>query len=234
MIRIIYILIAFAPLLSLFAAEGNVIEKQLQEIGTIPNEEVVVVQRQYTKKDWRHELNPVSFGGVPFGTIRRSLMGGASYTLHMNDWFAWEGLSFMYTKSFFSSFTDDINENNPAPDIKPDYQKLLYFLTTGVQLTPFYGKVSTLSRWIAYIEPYFGLGLGIAKTETNSYFTFYPAVGVRAFFREWFSMRLELRDYLYTEKYIDRNQAGSVPTSALRNNYAVMVSFSFWLPKMPR
>jgi outer membrane beta-barrel protein len=239
MIRIIRIFVCISVFSSmdLFAASSNVIEEQLQEIGAIPNEEVMVVQRKYTRKNWRHELNPVTFGGMPFGTVRRTLVGGASYTLHFSDWLAWEGLNFTYTKNFFSSFTDDINSNKSVStqqDIKPDYQKLLYFMTSGVQITPFYGKISTFSRWIAYVEPYISLGAGIAKTETNSYLTFYPGIGIRAFFREWFSMRVELRDYLYSEKYIDRGTSGGAVTTSLRNNYAVMVAFSFWLPKMPR
>lgn len=219
-------------------AAGNVIEKQLQDIGSIQNEEVVVVQRKYTRKDWRHEFTPVILGGIPFGTVRRTLVGGASYTLHANDWLGFELFNFCFTKTFFSSFTDDINQNlgtgsNPSQaQIRPDYQKLLYFLTSGVTITPFYGKVSTFSRWIAYVEPYFGLGAGLAKTESSSYFTFYPAIGLRIFFKEWLSMRLEMRDYLYTERFVSNTQTNQTG-SALRNNYAVMVSFSFWLPKMP-
>jgi outer membrane beta-barrel protein len=226
-------LLALVPVRA-FGDEGEVIEKQLAEIGTIHNEEIVVVQRKYTKKDWRHEFSPVQFGGVPFGTVRRTLMGGASYSLHFNDNWAWEALNFSYTKTFFSSFTDDINNNKEGAQakIKPDFQKLLYFLTTGIQWTPIYGKMSTFSRWIAYIEPYIGLGVGVAKTEASSYVTFYPAIGIRAFFREWFSMKFEFRDYLYTEKFNTRTNP-PVATSALRNNYAVMLSLSFWLPKMP-
>lgn len=220
-------------------ASDNVIQQQLEEIGSIPYEEVVVVQRKYTRKQWRHEFTPITFGGVPFGTVRRTLFGGASYTLHANDWLAFEVFNFAYTKNFFSSFTSDINGNkdadrvNSQPNIKPDFQKLLYFLTTGVQITPFYGKVSTFSRWIAYIEPYLSLGAGLAKTESDQYLAFFPGIGVRAFFKEWFSARLEFRDYLYSEKFTSRVTPGATE-SALRNNYAVMVAFSFWLPKMPR
>lgn len=217
-----------------FAATG-VIEKQLQEIGSIDNEEVVVVQRQFTTKSWRHELTPLSIGGVPFGTVRRTLLGGASYVLHANDWLGLELFNFSYSKTFFSSFTDDINNNKEAAqgDIKPDFQKLLYFLTAGVQITPFYGKASTFSRWIAYVEPYLALGAGIAKTEVRAYPVFYPGVGLRIYFKEWFSMRLEFRDYLYTERFMTRTSPAT-EESALRNNYAVSVSLSFWLPKMPR
>ena len=205
----------------LWAADENVIEKQLQEIGAIPNEEVVVVQRKFTRKNWRHEFSPVGFGGVPFGTYRRTLLGSASYTLHANDWLGLELFDFSYNKNFFSSFLSDINDNSSGTQIFLDYQKLIYFMTAGVQLTPFYGKVSTFSRWLAYVEPYFSLGLGVAKTETNSYLAGYPGLGLR------FSMRLEFRDYIYNEKKRDGN-------NELRNNYAVTLALSFWLPKMPR
>jgi outer membrane beta-barrel protein len=231
----IYILVplAFVSVLA-FGDDTTMIEKQLADIGSIQNEEIVVVQRKYTKKDWRHEFTPVQFGGVPFGTVRRTLLGGASYTLHANDKWGFELLNFSYTKTFFSSFTDDINANKEGAQakIKPDFQKLLYFLTTGVQWTPIYGKMATFSRWIAYIEPYIGFGVGVARTEAQSYFTFYPAIGIRAFFREWFSMKFEFRDYLYTEKFLTRTNPPQ-PASSLRNNYAVTVSLSFWLPKMP-
>jgi len=205
-------------------AHGNIIEEQLAEIGQIPDEEVVVVQRKYTRKKGRLELTPVAFGGVPFGTVRRTLFGGASATYHLNDWLAVEAPGFHYTKTFFSSFADDINLSQSA-DINVEEQRLLFFLTGGVQITPFYGKLATFSRYIAYLEPFITLGAGLAKTESSSYFTFYPGVGFRIFFKEWFSLRLDLRDYIYTEV--------SAGTSKLRNNYAFTVSLSFWLPKMP-
>lgn len=221
----------FAPT-SVLAATG-VIEKQLQEIGTISNEEVVVVQRQYTTKNMRHELSPVSLGGIPFGTVRRTLFGSAAYTLHLNDTFAWEALNFTYTKSFFSSFAEDVSAQSPNPVIKPDFQKLVFFLTSGIQFTPSYGKVSTFSRWIAYLEPFISLGVGIAKTDANTYLAFAPGIGMRLFFKEWFSMKLEFKDYIYTEQSTSRTSP-PVPISSLKNNYAVMLSLSFWLPKMPR
>ncbi|MBY0369353.1 outer membrane beta-barrel domain-containing protein [bacterium] len=205
-------------------AAGNIIEDQLAEIGQVPNEEVVVVQRKYTRKKGRVELTPVAFGGVPFGTVRRTLFGGASATFHLNDWFGIEAPSFNYTKTFFSSFTDDINLSESAK-INVDEQRLLFFLTAGMQFTPFYGKLSTFSRYIAYLEPFFYLGGGLAKTESASYLTVVPGVGFRVFFKEWFSLRLDLRDYIYTEVN------GGV--SRLRNNYAFTISLSFWLPKMP-
>ncbi len=237
LLRLLTLLFCLALPLPAFSASGNIIEKQLEEIGSIPQDEVIVVQRKYTRKNWRSEFSPLTFGGVPFGTVRRTLVGGAAYTLHFNDWFAWEAVNFLYTKNFFSSFTSDINENktpdrvNSQADIKPDYQKLLYFVTTGFQITPVYGKFSTFSRWIAYVEPYVSLGLGVAKTEVNSYVSFYPGIGLRAFFREWFSMKVEFRDMIYTESFVDRKSG--LPVNNLRNNYAVYVAFSFWLPKMP-
>ncbi len=216
----------FGLFVSSFSFGSNTIEEQLIEIGKVHNDEIVVVQRKYTRKDWRHELVPIMFGGIPFGTFRRTLFGGASYTLHLNDWLAFEGVTFLYSQTFFTSFTKDITAN---PEIKPDYQKLIYFLSSGFQISPFYGKLSTFSRWIAYIEPFISLGGGIAKTETNNYFTFYPGFGIRAFFKEWFSMRIELRDYIYSEAQAARS-GGS---SRLTNNYSVMLSLSFWIPKMP-
>lgn len=217
---------------SAWSADG-VIEKQLKSIGEVPNEEVVVVQKAFTSKDWRHEFSPFAFGGVPFGTVRRTLIGGASYTLHVNTWLAWEAFNFLYTKTIFTSFADDVNANQPSSaKIAPDYQKLVYFATTGFQITPTYGKVSTFSRWIAYLEPYLILSMGLAKTETVNYLAFVPGIGARFFFREWVSMRIELRDYLFTEKFTDN--ATGAEGSALRNNYSVLLSLSFWLPKMPR
>lgn len=215
-----------------FADDEGVIEKQLSEIGSIPNEEIMSVQRKYTRKVMRHELTPVSLGGVPFGTVRRTMTGGAGYSLHFNDWLAGE-VNFTYTKNFFSRFTTDINENNPTPDIRPDVQKLLLIGSLGLQFTPFYGKMSTFSRFIAYIEPFFSVGAGLAKTETNNYLTFYPGLGIRVFFREWVSMKFEFRDYMYFEKFVQRTTPHSEATS-LRHNFSVAVALSFWLPKMPR
>jgi len=216
------------------ARGANMIEEQLAEIGAVPDEEIVVVQRKYTRKNFRFELTPVAFGGVPFGTVRRTLFGGANATFHLNDWLGIEAPNFVYTKTFFSNFTSDINAGQDSvsrPRINVSEQRLSFFLTGGLQITPFYGKLANLSRFIAYIEPFFSLGAGIAKTETASYLTLYPGVGFRLFFKEWFSLRFDFRDYIYTERSTDPS-SGTV-TSTLRNNYAFTISLSFWLPKMP-
>ena len=219
--RISAILVFFTLMVLSKSAPGdeNIIEKQLKDIGSIPDEEVVIVQKKYTRKVWRHELTPVIFGGVPFGTVRRTLFGGAGYILHFNDWLGWEVANILYTKNFFSSFTSDIHANkDPAvsqPDIRPDIQKLLFVGTTGIILTPFYGKVATFSKWIAYLEPYFVFGIGIAKTETANYLTYYPGIGIRTLFKEWVSMRLEFRDYLYTEKFQTRTTPPQEATAFL-------------------
>lgn len=232
--RSAFMLMVSGFLFSATSVRANIIEEQLAEIGTVPDEEIVVVQRKYTRKNSRLELTPVMFGGVPFGTIRRTLFGGASATFHFNDWLAIEAPGFVYTKTFFSSFTKDINVEQKAAgkaSINIDEQRLLYFLTAGLQVTPFYGKLATFSEYIAYIEPFFTLGAGLAKTESSGYLTIFPGVGFRLFFKEWFSMRFDFRDYIYREA--STNRVTGADESKLRNNYAFTVSLSFWLPKMP-
>jgi outer membrane beta-barrel protein len=213
-------------------ADENIIEEQLQDIGKIPNEEVMVVQRKYTRKRLRHELTPAVFGGLPFNSVRRTLYGGASYTLHINDWLGLEAM-FNYSQSFIGGFVFDINNNATRPNqlpINADYQKLLFALYAGAQLSPFYGKMATLSSSIAFLEPYFYLGTGLATTEKFLYPTLVPGVGMRVFFKEWFSMRVDVRNLLYNERFISR-QSGLEQTG-IRSNWMILASLSFWLPKM--
>ncbi len=231
--RNFFLILIITSLARLAAADSNVIEKQLIDIGSIPNKEVMVVQKKYTKKNFRHEITPIRFGGLPFGDIRRTFFAGASYTLHLGDAFALELLDFTYTKDFFTGFTADISAGQKAAgkaEIKPDVQRLLFMFTPGVQFSPTYGKASTLSHWIAYLEPYVSLNAGFAKTESNTYFTIAPGLGLRVFFKEWFSMKLEFRDYIYTESVVDRTTGNN--KSLTRNNYSVAASLSFWIPKM--
>ncbi len=229
----IFLLLCLTFNLSAVYADSNVIEKQLIDIGSIPNEEVVVVQKKYTRKNFRHEITPIRFGGLPFGDIRRTLFGGASYTLHLSDALAIEIFDFTYTKDFFTGFTADISAGQKAAgkaELKPDVQRLLYLLTPGIQFSPTHGKASTMSQWIAYLEPYISLNAGLAKTETNSYFTLAPGLGMRVFFKEWFSMKVEFRDYIYTEASTDRTTGAAKSTT--RNNYSISAALSFWIPKM--
>lgn len=231
--RNLFLILLLTSVTKLALADSNVIEKQLIDIGSIPNNEVMVVQKKYTKKSMRHELTPIRFGGLPFGDIRRTFFAGASYTLHLNDAIALELLDFTYTKDFFTSFAKDISEGQTAAslhEIKPDVNRLLYMITPGIQFSPTYGKASTMSHWIAYLEPYLSINAGIARTESGTYFTFAPGAGMRVFFKEWFSMKLEFRDYIYTEKVIDRANGGT--KNKTQNNYSIAASLSFWIPKM--
>lgn len=230
--RNFYLILLITSLTRLAVADSNVIEKQLIDIGSIPNSEVVVVQKKYTKKTFRHEITPIRFGGLPFGDIRNTFFGGASYTLHLGDAIGLELIDFTYTKDFFTSFSADISAGQTAankPTIKPDVQRLLFMFTPGIQFSPTHGKASTLSHWIAYLEPYFSLNAGLARTEANTYFTIAPGLGMRIFFKEWFSMKVEFRDYIYTETGQDSTGA---PKNRTRNNYSVAASLSFWIPKM--
>jgi hypothetical protein len=104
--KILYILYigvsAFFYCADSYAAKS--IEQQLVDVGSVQQDEVLVVQRKFTRKNWRHEITPVAFGGIPFGNIRRPLFGSFSYTLHPNDWLGLELFNFVYSKTFFTLF----------------------------------------------------------------------------------------------------------------------------------
>ena len=124
--RSLFLLLCLGLVGRVALSDSNVIEKQLIDIGTIPNDEVVVVQKKYTRKNFRHEITPIRFGGLPFGDIRRTLFAGASYTLHLSDSFALELFDFTYTKDFFTGFTSDISAEQKIAgkaELKPDPRK---------------------------------------------------------------------------------------------------------------
>ena len=124
--------------------------------------------------------------------------------------------------------TNDINANSTnGTQVTLLTSQLVFLLTSGIQLTPFHGKLSTFSHWIAYVEPYLSLGAGLARTDTDNLLTYYPGIGLRVFFKEWFSMRFEIRDYMYTGPISPLSTQ-----TELQQNVAMLVSLSFWLPKM--
>jgi outer membrane beta-barrel protein len=137
-----------------------------------------------------HEFT-VSAGVLPIDALYTGLTVGGSYTLHLSDLWAWEAVSFHYSANVDTGLDVTLAERwSVAPTSNPEIQ---YMIGSHAVLTPLFGKIALFNDSIIHASTFFALGGGVARFSTG----FRPqgsfGPGVRVFFGQVVSTRLDVR-----------------------------------------
>ena len=143
-----------------------------------------------------HEFT-ASVGVLPIDAFYTGLSLGGAYTLHFNDVIAWEALSFHYSGNVDSGLESELAERwSVLPDGEPELE---YLASTHVILTPLFGKFTFLNDSIVHVSTYLSVGGGLAKFDDG----FRPqgsiGPGLRLFFGDVVSTRLDLRNIIASD-----------------------------------
>ena len=140
-----------------------------------------------------HEFT-ASVGVLPIDAFYTGLSLGGAYTLHFNDLLAWEAISFHYSGNVDSGLESELADRwSVLPEGEPQLQ---YLAGTHVIFTPLFGKLTFFNDSIVHLSTYLSVGGGLAKFDDG----FRPhgsiGPGLRAFFGQVVSTRLDIRNII--------------------------------------
>lgn len=197
---------------------------------------IKVVQKKPVAKARRFEIAPF-FAYQPNDDFVRGYVPGAHVGYHFNEGVSFEG-TIAYGVHSDKQLLKQVRNQAVQPAVL-DRMELL--ASAGFNWAPIYGKLSYLERSILTYDLFLTTGYGMTKTDleittstggggTGSVVTehrkasfqgYYIGIGQRYYLRNWGAIRVELRNYSYTQR-VDSSYNN-------RNNLLLVGGFSFLL-----
>ncbi|HEY1100834.1 MAG TPA: outer membrane beta-barrel domain-containing protein [Myxococcota bacterium] len=149
----------------------------------------VVIQNRKFKM--AHEFT-LQLGTQPLDAFAKGVTASGRYTLHFDDFHAWEIGAGTYALNIDTGLKDQLlNVFGVQPESLPT---LNLVLESNYVMKPLYGKLALFNQVLLYTELFFVAGLTVSSWSDGS---FRPGpdvgVGARFFVSEWFSIRADIR-----------------------------------------
>ncbi len=194
---------------------------------------IKVVQKRTVGKARRFEVSPF-LAYLPNDDFVRGYYPGTHIAFHFNEGVALEGtaaLGLHTNKQLLSQ----VRKMGVQPAVLDRGQ---FVGSAGFNWAPIYGKLAYLERSIMTYDLFLTTGFGITTTELEvttssgttavltekrnaSFQGYYIGIGQRYYLRNWGALRVELRNYSYTQR-VDANFNN-------RNNLLLSAGWSFLL-----
>lgn len=137
-----------------------------------------------------HEFD-VGVGVLPLDALYTGLSLGGSYTLHLDEIVALELIDFRYSANLDSGLRRRLAERfEVSPTVSPEIE---YLAGTGILVTPLFGKLALLDQAVVHAASHLGLSFGVAHFTDGFRFQVSGGPGVRFFFSDTVSTRLDVR-----------------------------------------
>jgi outer membrane beta-barrel protein len=188
--------------------------------------------------DGRHILAPQV--GVTVGDpYTQNFMAGLYWRYHLTPWFG-IGADIWAGGGIDTSLTDDINRelSRPGAPFTLSTSSLQLLANATVELVPFSGKAVLFSDTLIRVDIHVSAGIGVAlvsgseRVEDSTSLAPTFGIGMRIFPNRWFSIGLDVKDYLVNRALAARRD-GSVEGSSYGHNWLYGLSFGFSLPTDP-
>lgn len=177
-----------------------------------PSERQAIQRRKY---DLNHELS-LSLGSLPLDPYQKGWSVSLGYTLHLNDYWSWEIVQVTGALLTSTDLRDELINFFAIPE--EDFAAPRFMLTSGLELSPFYGKQSWLNDPIGHqqllIGVYGGVAFGDRGDIAGTLEDFRPIIGLglgyRLFVSQSLSLRLDVRDFASFRRAIRNNESFEV------------------------
>ena len=177
---------------ALIASAGARAEYDDEEVGGY----AVVIQNR--KFNMGHEFT-LSAGILPLDAFYKGITGTARYTLHFDEFQAWEIAGGTYSFNIETWLRQQLRENFSVQPDEKGLEQLDGFIETNYVLKPIYGKLSLFNHALIYNEIFLVAGFATAVYRGQD-FIFLPGPGfgggIRFFVEDWFSVRFDMRNYV--------------------------------------
>jgi hypothetical protein len=177
------------------------------ELAEIPEARDKAVQQR--KYELAHELS-LLVGGLPVDPYFKALTGTVAYTLHLNNFIAWDVASLTYSHVIPTNFKTEITQrlNSPAILTAPRMPAVKGFAATHLVIKPIYGKQAFRDYTLIHLEAYAQLGPALMWVNSLSQDDFQVygdsftvgldwGVGIRLWLSPTLSLRGEMGQVLY-------------------------------------
>ncbi len=149
----------------------------------------VVIQNRKFKM--AHEFT-LQLGVQPLDAFAKGITGTGRYTLHFDDFHAWEIGAGTYALNIDTGLKDQLlNLFGVQPESLPTLQLVL---ESNYVMKPLYGKLALFNQVLLYAELFVAVGITVTRWSDES---FRPGpdvgLGARFFVAEWFSIRADIR-----------------------------------------
>lgn len=142
-----------------------------------------------------HELS-VSLGTLPMDAFGKGLTLRGAYTYHFNQLIAWEIIGGTYSFIIGTGLEEELRDRFEAqPEEEGDLQA---FVDSTFVFKPLYGKLAWLNETLLAAELFFVLGPALGFYDDQSRpFGGNAGIGLRFYLGQYFTARLDIRDYLF-------------------------------------
>lgn len=184
---------------------------------------------QVRKYGFSEEIR-LSVGSMPLDPFQKGWTGSLAYTHHFSDVLAWEVLQVTGALLTSTSLRDElINTFARRPE---EFAAPRLMITTGAELSPFYGKQVLFNRETMHATAFLGLYAGAAfgdrpslgQTLEDIRPTVGGGLGARVFISQLISTRFDARVFASFRSAQEANETAEVETLAL---LTLSLSFGF-------
>jgi outer membrane beta-barrel protein len=145
-----------------------------------------------------HELM-ASLGALPMDAFAKGLTLQGSYTFHFSQLYAWEIVGGLWSFNFNTGLEQELKERF---DVQPtELGELRWILNSNFEIKPLYGKFTLANDKLFSGEMFFLLGYALGGYTAALPSGVDMGMGLRLFLGKYFSMRLDIRDYLFLPEF---------------------------------
>lgn len=178
------------------------------------------VRERLFQKSLRHELSVM--GGVyAADLLSASYLLQAAYTFHVTEDIGLEA-SFAYSRAD-SELVRIIEEDRGINLIRIDAPVFVY--QAHMIWTLAYGKLRWFGDGISRFDFNLAIGGGLTDNQTSRGLMFSAGIGIKFFFDEWFSIRIDVRDQVMQQELLGE--------SRIVNNLTATLGLSVFVPFTP-
>jgi outer membrane beta-barrel protein len=169
----------------------------------------IAIQRP--KYQMAHEF-AFTFGTLPLDAFQKVYTANFSYTVHSDSYLAWEVLRFTAGQLTSTNLRDELINTFAIPP--EDFAAPRFMATTGLEVTPLYGKMVFLNDTVVhqalFLGIYGGAIFGDRGTISKTVSDLRPAgglgMGYRVFLTKLVSFRIDVRDFESFKRAIRSNE----------------------------
>jgi len=145
-----------------------------------------------------HELM-FSLGTLPMDAFGKGLTLQGSYSYHFSQLIGWEIISGMWAFNFGTGLKQELKDRF---DVQPtEVGELKWILSSNFIFKPLYGKYALTNDKLFSGEIFFVLGYCLGGFTAAIPSGVDVGVGLRMFLGRYFSVRLDIRDYMFLPEF---------------------------------